>query len=90
MNPTSKSEARLGSRTSTIPTLHGYNQLSLQSFKGNLILINTTTHGYTYVIVALFFLLQRTSIYLVNYMMATLLVIVVRVMKLEYLSRKRV
>jgi hypothetical protein len=34
--------------------------------------------------------LQRTSIYLVNYMMATLLVIVVRVMKLEYLSRKRV
>jgi hypothetical protein len=66
MNPTSKSEARLGSRTSTIPTLHGYNQLPLQSFKDRLILINTTTHGYTNVIVALFFPLQRTCIYLVE------------------------
>ena len=63
MYPASKSG---GSRRSTIPSLQVSNQLYLQSFRGSLILINTTTHGYTYVIVAIFFPLQRTGIYLVN------------------------
>jgi hypothetical protein len=55
MNPTSKFGAQLGSRISPISSLQGYNQLSLQSSRCNLILINNTTYGHTNIIVALFF-----------------------------------
>jgi hypothetical protein len=68
MNPASKSGPQLGSRTSSIYSLQGYNQLSLQSFRCSLVLINIITYGHTYVFVALFFPLQRTSTYLLSLM----------------------
>jgi hypothetical protein len=66
MNLASKSRPRLGSRTSSISSLQGYNQLSLQSFRCSLILINIITYGHTYIIVALFSPVT-THNYLPNY-----------------------